>query len=315
MAMSHSKASILVIDDESIVQESCRRILVPEGYAVESAYTGQEGLGRLADASFDLVITDLKMPGISGMEALKKIKHDDPDVGIIMITGYSTTDTAVEAMKLGAFDYLPKPFTPDELMAAVSKALEKKRLLLETKHLEKAYRDAAAAISSSLNLNEVLSLIAKSVVSLLKFKACSVHLLDAENNTLKIKASSGLSHIYLERTSLDKDDAMQEAFEGRTVYIPDARTDGRIPNQAEVRSEGIISMLTIPLKVKNAVIGVLRAYTEDAHRFDEKESDLLQKLAEQAGIAVTNARLYQEVKQDYESLRKDLPPPLKDHSS
>jgi len=312
--MSHSRASILVIDDERIVQESCRRILVPEGYAVESAYTGQEGLGRLADASFDLVITDLKMPGISGMEALKKIKHDDPDIGIIMITGYSTTETAVEAMKLGAFDYLPKPFTPDELMTAVSKALEKKRLIRETKHLEKAYRDAAAAISSSLNLNEVITLIAKSVVDLLKFKACSVHLLDAETRSLKIRASSGLSNAYLERTSHAMDDAMQEAFEGRTVYIPDARTDGRIPHQAEARSEGFVSMLTIPLRVKNAVIGVLRTYAEDAHHFDEKESDLLQKLAEQAGIAVTNARLYQEVKRDYESLRKDLPPPLKDRS-
>jgi DNA-binding response OmpR family regulator len=297
MAMSQIKASILVIDDESIVQESCKRILLPEGYAVESAYTGQEGLGRLADSSYDLVITDLKMPGISGMEVLKKIKHDDPDIGIIMITGYSTTETAVEAMKLGAFDYLPKPFTPDELMSAVSKALEKKKLLLDTKHLEKAYRDAAAAISSSLNLSEVLTLIAKSVVSLLKLKACSVHLLDEEHNTLKIKVSSGLSNTYLERTSLDVDDSMQEAFEGRTAYIQDARTDGRISNQAEVRSEGIVSMLTIPLKVKNTVIGVLRAYTAEAHPFDEKESDLLQKLAEQAGIALLNARLYQEAKQ------------------
>jgi DNA-binding response OmpR family regulator len=315
MAMNHSKASsILVIDDESIVQESCKRILVPEGYTVESAYTAQEGLGRLADACFDLVITDLKMPGISGMEALKKIKHDDPDIGIIMITGYSTAETAVEAMKLGAFDYLPKPFTPDELMAAVSHALEKKRLLLETKHLEKAYRDATAAISSSLNLNEVLTLITRSVVSLLKFKACSVHLLDEENKTLKIRACSGLSDTYLEQASHGIDDALQEAFAGRTVYIPDARNDGRISHQVEVRSEGIISMLTIPLKVKHGVIGALRAYTGDAHYFDEKESDLLQKLAAQAGIAVTNARLYQEVKQDYESLRKDLPLQLKDRT-
>jgi len=312
--MSDRKASILVIDDENIVQESCRRILSPEGYAVESAYTAQEGLGKLSESSYDLVITDLKMPGISGMEALKKIKHDDPDIGIIMITGYSTAETAVEAMKLGAFDYLPKPFTPDELMSAVSKALEKKKLLLETKHLEKAYRDAAAAISSSLNLNEVLTLIAKSVVSLLKLKACSVHLLDEKNKTLKIKVSSGLSNTYLERTSLDVDDSMQEAFEGRTAYIPDARTDGRISNQAEARSEGIVSMLTIPLKVKNTVIGVLRAYTDDLHLFDEKESDLLQKLAEQAGIALLNARLYQEAKQDYDSLIKDMPTPLKDRT-
>jgi DNA-binding response OmpR family regulator len=308
MAMSEIKASILVIDDESIVQESCKRILVPEGYAVESASTGQEGLGKLADSSYDLVITDLKMPGISGMEALKKINHDDPDIGIIMITGYATTETAVEAMKLGAFDYLPKPFTPDELIGTVANALEKRKLLLETKHIEKAYREASAAISSSLNLNEVLTLIAKSVVCLLKLKACSVHLLDEEHKTLKIKVSSGLSNTYLERTSLDVDDSMQEAFAGRTVYIRDARADGRIANQAETRNEGIVSMLTIPLTVKNTVIGVLRAYTADSHSFDEKEAGLLQKLAEQAGIAVMNARLYQEVKQDYDSLRKDQHP-------
>lgn len=307
--MSDVKASILVIDDETIVQESCKRILVPAGYRLESASTGQEGLGKLGESAYDLVITDLKMPGISGMDALKKIKHDNPDIGIIMITGYATTETAVEAMKLGAFDYLPKPFTPDELMATVANALDKKKLLLETKHLEKAYRDAAAAISSSLNLNEVLDLIAKSVVSLLKLKGCSVHLLDAENRTLKIKASCDLSDSYLDRTSLDVDAAMQEAFEGRCVFIKDARTDGRIPNQAEVRNEGIVSMITIPLRVSHAVIGVLRAYTAEPRHFDEREADLLQKLAEQAGIAVTNARLYEEVKQDYESLRKDLPPP------
>jgi DNA-binding response OmpR family regulator len=240
------------------------------------------------------------MPGISGMEALRKIKHDDPDIGIIMITGYSTIETAVEAMKLGAFDYLAKPFTPDELLGTVSSALEKKKRLLETKHLEKAYRNAAAAISSSLNLNEVLTLIAESVVSLLKFKACSVYLFDASNTTIKIKACSGLSDTYLARTSHDEDITMQEALEDKTVYIQDARTDGRILNHAEARNEGIVSMLTIPLKVKNTVIGVLRAYTADSHHFDEKESDLLQKLAEQAGIAVTNARLYHEAKKDYE---------------
>ncbi len=307
--MNDIKATILVIDDESIVQDSCKRILVPAGYRLESASTGQEGLGKLGESSYDLVITDLKMPGISGMDALKKIKHDNPDIGIIMITGYATTETAVEAMKLGAFDYLPKPFTPDELMATVSNALEKKKLLLETKHLEKAYRDATSAISSSLNLNEVLDLIAKSLVSLLKLKGCSVHLLDAEHRTLKIKASCGLSNVYLDRTSLDVDTAMQEAFEGRTVFIQDARTDGRIPNQAEARNEGIVSMLTVPIKVKHSVIGVLRAYTGESYHFDVRESDLLQKLAEQAGIALTNARLYEEVKQDYDSLRKDLPLP------
>ena len=313
--MKDIKATILVIDDEAIVQESCKRILGPEGYRVETAYTGQEGFGKLAEASYDLVITDLKMPGISGMEALKKIKHDDPDIGIIMITGYATAETAVEAMKLGAFDYLPKPFTPDELLVTVSKALEKKKVILETRHLDKAYRDATAAISSSLNLKEVLTLIAQSVVSLLKLKGCSVHLLDETGTQLHTRASCGLSDTYLvSGVSLDLDRSLQEALGGTAVFIEDARTDGRNPHPAEARDEGIVSILTVPLQATQKVIGVVRAYTGERRRFIEQEIELLHKLAAQAGIAATNAKLYQDVKKNYESLRKDLPPHLRDRT-
>jgi len=312
MAMHDIKATILVIDDESIVQESCKRILIPEGYCVESVSTGQEAFGKLRESSYDLVITDLKMPGISGMEALKKIKHDDPDIGIIMITGYASVETAVEAMKLGALDYLPKPFTPDELIDTVSRALEKKKLLLESKHLEKACRNATAAICSSLNLNEVLTLIANSAVSLLKLKACSVHLLDEADNTLTIKIACGLSDTYIDRTSHDVDTAMQEALEDKVVYVPDARSDERISNHAEARTEGIVSLLTVPLKAKNMLIGIVRAYTADPHHFTEMETDLLHKLTEQAGVAIINAKFYQEMKEDYESLREGGSPPVRD---
>lgn len=313
--MTDIKASILVIDDETIVQESCKRILVPEGYGVDTAYTGQEGFGMLARRSYELVITDLKMPGISGMEALRKIKQDDPDIGIIMMTGYATPETAVEAMKLGAFDYLPKPFTPDELLSTVFKALEKKKVLQETKHLEKAYRDAAAAISSSLNLNEVLSLIAQSVVSLLKLKGCSVHLLDEAGTRLTTRAACGISDSYLAGTPLEEDGSLQEALGGTAVYMQDARTDERNPHADNARQEGIVSMLTIPLQAAKKVVGVLRAYTGEPRRFGEQELDLLHKLAGQAGIAAMNAKLYQDVKHSYESLKKDLPSPVRDRTS
>ena len=313
--MGAIKAKILVIDDEQIVHESCNRILTEEGYEVKSAFTGQEGFKKIEEEQFDLVITDLKMPGISGMEALKKIKKDNPNIGIVMVTGYSTAETAVEAMKLGAFDYLPKPFTPDELISVINKAVEKKKVLLETRHLESAYRDATKAISSSLNLNEVLELIVKSVVNLLKVKGCGVNLLDDTRKKLENRVAFGLSDNYLAKGPLDADKSVTESIEGKTVFIEDIANDHRVQYPEEAKKEGIVSILSIPLKAKEKVIGVLRVYTGELRQFNDREMEMVNKLAEQAGIAVVNAKLYKDIKDDYESLKKELPPHLADKIS
>jgi DNA-binding NtrC family response regulator len=130
-----SKAKVLVIDDEQIVLKSCTRILSAEGYDVQTVQTGSEGLRKLADERFDVVLTDLKMPDMSGMEVLEKVLESYPDMIVIMITGYSTVQTAVDAMKMGAYDYVPKPFTPEELVEAVGKALDKKKQAEESVYL------------------------------------------------------------------------------------------------------------------------------------------------------------------------------------
>jgi DNA-binding NtrC family response regulator len=130
-----SKAKVLVIDDEQIVLKSCTRILSAEGYDVQIVQTGAEGLRKLADEKFDVVLTDLKMPDMSGMEVLEKVLESYPDMIVVMITGYSTVQTAVEAMKMGAYDYVPKPFTPEELVEAVGKALDKKKQAEESVYL------------------------------------------------------------------------------------------------------------------------------------------------------------------------------------
>jgi DNA-binding NtrC family response regulator len=121
-----NKGKILVIDDEDIVRISCSRTLTPGGFEVKLAKNGQDGLKMLGEEKFDLVLTDLKMPDMDGIEVLRKIKQDRPEVEVIIITGYQTVDTAVKAIKLGAFDYIEKPFTPDALISAVSKALDPK---------------------------------------------------------------------------------------------------------------------------------------------------------------------------------------------
>jgi len=118
-----SKGKILVVDDEDIVRTSCSRTLVPEGYDVRLAKNGVEGLQMAAEERFDLVLTDLKMPDMDGIDVLRNIKEKWPETHVIIVTGYQTVDTAVKAIKLGANNYIEKPFTPDALLSAVTEAL------------------------------------------------------------------------------------------------------------------------------------------------------------------------------------------------
>lgn len=122
---------ILVIDDEPIVCSSCERVLRDEGHEVETVSSGADGLNLLRQAEYDLVITDIKMPLISGMEILEYCRENLPGVPIIMITGFFTINSAVESIKRGAFDYLPKPFTPAELLSVVQGASIKRMQSLE----------------------------------------------------------------------------------------------------------------------------------------------------------------------------------------
>jgi DNA-binding NtrC family response regulator len=118
------KKKILVIDDEAIVRVSCERVLTPEGYDVKVVSKGTDALDILSRENFDLVLTDLKMPDMDGLEVLKEIKSRWPRINVIIITGYGTISTAVQAIKLGAYEYLEKPFTPEDILRAVQRAFE-----------------------------------------------------------------------------------------------------------------------------------------------------------------------------------------------
>ncbi len=155
---------ILVVDDEQIVCESCQRILEEDGYEVEIALTGQEAFEKMKENPFDIVITDLKMPTIDGMDVLRHFRKEYPEAIIIMITGFSTVETAVEAMKLGAFDYIPKPFTPDEVSIVVKKALEKRTLQIENVYLRQELHEKYGfqnIIGKSKKMQEIYRVITK----------------------------------------------------------------------------------------------------------------------------------------------------------
>jgi len=128
---------ILIIDDEESMRDSCSQILLKGRYRVETASDGTAGLEKIRALRPDAVIVDLKMPGISGFEVIEELGRIDPRIMAIVVTGYATVESAVEAMKKGAYDFLPKPFTPEELRMILSRALEHRRVALEAETLRR----------------------------------------------------------------------------------------------------------------------------------------------------------------------------------
>jgi CheY-like chemotaxis protein len=125
------KARILAVDDEAIILDSFRKILVVAGYSIDTVEKGKEALGLILKNDYDFVFTDLKMPEMDGLEVTKAVKHLRPDIDVIVITGYASIDTAVETMKFGAMDYVQKPFTEDELIIFFNKCVIKRRDRIE----------------------------------------------------------------------------------------------------------------------------------------------------------------------------------------
>ena len=125
-------ANILVIDDEETMRDSCQQTLSRDGNRVAVAEDGLTGLAMLKKESFDLVILDLKMPGLNGMEVLKKLSEEHPRLAVVIISGYATVESVIEGMRTGAYDFITKPFTPDSLLMSVKRALEKRKFSQET---------------------------------------------------------------------------------------------------------------------------------------------------------------------------------------
>lgn len=134
---------IIVIDDDQTMRRACEAALRRSGYQVETFADGASGLQRVEEVRPGVLVTDLKMPGMSGLEVIQHVREIDPDIVVVVITGFATVDTAVEAMKGGAYDFIPKPFTADELRAIIGRAVERHRLALEAKRL-RAEKEAQA---------------------------------------------------------------------------------------------------------------------------------------------------------------------------
>jgi DNA-binding NtrC family response regulator len=157
-----SGAKILIVDDELIVRESLGGWLERDGHKVDKAASGEEALEKCEKTRYDILLLDIKMEGMSGLEVLKKVKENDPDVSVVMITAYGSIPSAIEAMKSGAYEYLLKPFDPDELMVLIEKIRKHQAERRETQFLREQYKERTRfenMIGQSRALQEVFDLI------------------------------------------------------------------------------------------------------------------------------------------------------------
>ena len=159
-----SKARILVIDDEALMREYVEEALLRSGHEVFTASGGREGLEQIRDKGFDIVVTDLKMVPIDGIEVVKRVREESPDTSCIVMTAYGTIETAVAALKAGAEDYILKPFAPDELELAIGRVIERRQLSAENRYLRSQlsrHHDTKAMVGKSQAIQAVYAQIAK----------------------------------------------------------------------------------------------------------------------------------------------------------
>jgi len=176
------KATIHVIDDEPIIYEVLGELLTSEGYDVEISSDGKQAIEKCSETSYDLILLDMLMPGISGMEALKKIKKIDPNLIVIIITAYASIESAISAMKIGAYDYIQKPFKHDELLMTIQRAISHKKLQDENIKLKKEL-DKKHSFEHIIGKSSVMKAIFDSIKSVAPTR--STILIEGESGTGK----------------------------------------------------------------------------------------------------------------------------------
>jgi signal transduction protein with GAF and PtsI domain len=170
----------------------------------------------------------------------------------------------------------------------------------------KLFKDVCKKINSSLDIKEVLNSITENTVKALNVKGCTIFLLDQIEKKLKISSTNGLSEAYMNKGPVDSEKSIVETLSGKWVLIPDATNDHRIQYPIEAKKEGIITILSVPMFVKEKIIGVLRIYTSELREFSDVEKEFISGLAEIGSIGIENARMYTILKTDHEKLIYDV---------
>jgi len=293
-------ARVLVVDDEKVIREILSEFLTMEGYVVRAVEDGQRALDELKLRPYDMVISDLKMPKLSGLQLLEKITEANLNVLTVIMTGFGTVETAIEAMKKGAYDYILKPFKVEEVIHVVQRGLDRQRLKAENIRLNEAlalYR-VSEAIATSLDIEHVLDVILHAVIDEVDADVASLHLHDPEHGRFeeRVRLLSERSEAARSGRIPTPDIAeLLSFFKSGTPIIAHGLKANRFFG-SDAGDSKLVSFSAVPLQVGKRVIGVLNVFSfSRGKQFDEGQRKMLTVLASRAAHAVENARLYDDL--------------------
>lgn len=308
---STDRPRVLVVDDEKFIREILAEFLGMEGFAVQTAEDGSAALAELSQANYDLIISDLKMPRMGGIELLEQIARVDPNALTVIMTGFGTVETAIDAMKRGAYDYILKPFKIEEVIHVVQRGLEKKRMAAENLRLREALSlyKVSEAIAASLSLEEVLTTVVDSALTELRADFVSTWLEDGEGSYFERQNIPGASwRAELPLPALCKD-AISSHFSKDSKLIEQGPSAARF--FIDPPEPPIVSFTAVPLRIQQRLAGwIAVGSVSNGKRYEEGQRKLLSIIASRAAAAIENARLYEDLqatfKQTIEGLAKAI---------
>jgi len=297
---------VLVVDDEKFIRDIIADFLGMEGYIVRTAEDGASAVTELERARYDMVISDLKMPKMGGLDLLKEVARVHPDTLTVIMTGFGTVETAIDAMKRGAYDYILKPFKVEEIVHIVQRGLEKRRLSAENLRLREALSlyKVSEAIAASLSLDEVVSTLSESALSEVRSDLVMTWLADGEGNfALRSLNFSSLLEEGEELGELDPAKVVERLGSG-PIIEHGARAREMF---AAHPSRQVSSLIIVPLKMRDRLLGFVSTVSLTAsRRFDEGQRKLLSIIASRAAAAIENARLYEDLQATFQQTIQSL---------
>jgi response regulator RpfG family c-di-GMP phosphodiesterase len=298
---------VLVVDDEKFIRDIIADFLGMEGYIVRTAEDGSSAVAELSRARYDMVISDLKMPRMGGLDLLREVARTHPDTLTVIMTGFGTVETAIDAMKRGAYDYILKPFKVEEVVHIVQRGLEKRRLTAENLRLREALSlyKVSEAIAASLSLDEVIATVTDSALNEVRADLVATWLDDGEGSFFQ-RSNSPSSDLPAseELGMLDKAAVLQRLESGVPIVEHGARARELF---AEHPERQVASLALVPLKVRDRLLGWIAVVSLTANkRFDEGQRKLLSIVASRAAAAIENARLYEDLQATFQQTIQGL---------
>ncbi|HLL20680.1 MAG TPA: response regulator, partial [Kofleriaceae bacterium] len=270
-------ARILVVDDERVIREILAEFLALEGFSVHTVEDGEKALTELRLRPYDLLITDLKMPRLSGLQLLEKIEQERLGVLTVLMTGFGTVETAIEAMKKGAYDYLLKPFKVEEVIHVVERALYRQRLQAENIRLREALTiyKVSEAIALSHDIEHILDVVLRAALDEVKADVATLHLRDpssgAYEERIKIVSNQREDTTRAPTNGLPSPafGVILDQFAQGVPILAHGGKASRFFTETSLPAE-LSSFVAVPLTVRGTMVGVLNVFSfTPGKKFDE----------------------------------------------